>query len=110
RLTPEVMIGAFKHGKFLFDPSDVGGTADNPNTGIVYGSLSGGVGASLTIAPSGALSGLPASLDAHAGLSVTSPNWLVAAPGISDPLGFGTDPRALSSSPEVLDTPVPSNG
>jgi hypothetical protein len=67
RLTPDVLIGAFQHGKFLFDSAHVGGTNDNPATGIVDGNISGGIGVNLDIAPAGALSGLASTLNAHAG-------------------------------------------
>jgi hypothetical protein len=43
-------------------------------------------------------------------LTATSPNWLVAPPGLNDPFGFGTDARPLGSGPVVLDTPVPTSG
>ena len=43
-------------------------------------------------------------------MTATSPNWLVAPPGLNDPLGFGTNARALGSGPVVLDTPVPTSG
>jgi Ca2+-binding RTX toxin-like protein len=110
RLTPDVLIGAFKHSQFFFDAAHEGGTADNPSTGIVSGAVSGGVGVDLTIAPSGALSGLASTLNAHAALSATSPNWLLAPPSISDPLGFGTDAQALSTSTFTLSQSLPSNG
>src|SRR5262249_20223457 len=110
RLTPDVLIGAFKHSQFFFDAAHEGGTADNPSTGIVSGAISGGVGVNLDIAPSGALSGLASTLNAHAGLSVTSPNWLLAPPSINDPLGFGTDAQSLSTSAFTLGQPAPTNG
>ena len=109
RLTVGEIAAAIKNGDFLYDASKKGGTADDPGTGVVDATVSGGVGIHLDVEPStplGGISALQASLD----LTTESPNWLTAAPSFADPLGFGTDSHDLSATPVTLDTAAPTNG
>src|SRR5581483_7576969 len=86
-----------------------GGTADNPTTGVVDATVSGGVGVHLDVQPSTPLGGITA-LDASLDLTADSPDWLTAPPSFADPLGFGTDSHALSTNAITLGNAVPSNG
>src|SRR5439155_2541520 len=75
----DVLGNAIRNGKFLWDSTLASGTgdADNPPTGFFTGTLTGGLGAKLTVKPGGILDGLSDSLSAD--LSITIPestSWL----------------------------------
>ncbi len=110
RVTVSEIVNSLKKGHFFFDNGDVGVDGDgNPTTGVVDATLEGGVGFHLDVEPTTPVGGIPG-LDASLDLTLTSPNWFTARPSLADPLGFGTDEHALSTSPITLDTAVPGNG
>src|SRR5581483_509176 len=109
RLTVGEIAAAIKNGDFLFVDANKGGTADNPTTGVVDATVSGGVGVHLDVQPSTPPGGITA-LDASLDLTADSPDWLTAPPSFADPLGFGTDSHALSTNAITLGNAVPSNG
>src|SRR5207247_1988447 len=110
RVTVDEIVGALKGGNFFFNDADKGlDSQGNPTSGVGDATLGGGVGIHLDVEPSTPLGGISA-LDANLDLTAKSPNWLIAAPSFADPLGFGTDTHALSSTPLALETVVPTNG
>jgi hypothetical protein len=101
RVTVEGIIEAINDGKFLFDIDDIGGDDENPGTGFVQGSISGGLDISLALAPDGAIAGLPLGLGGI-GVSAQSSDWLTMPPTPSvtftKPTGFepcSTHERAI---------------
>jgi Ca2+-binding RTX toxin-like protein len=98
----KTLTNALADGKFLYDAGKTGGTVDDPGTGAIDGAISGGLGFNLKIAPDGALSGLASTLNASLDVAVTSPNWLIQPPSLTDTWGFGAhytkldDPGSLS--------------
>jgi hypothetical protein len=78
-----VLANALLDGKYLYDPTETGGTVEDPDTGVLDASLSGDLVFHLDIAPTGALSGI-AGADADADLSMTVADWLSAPPSADD--------------------------
>ena len=80
RISLGVLASAMSDGKFLYDPAATGGTAADPATGFVEGTVSGGIGAALQIKPEGALSGLADTLNASLSIVAQSSDWLTDPP------------------------------
>jgi len=86
RLTPGEIVDALGAGRILFDGGDLVAAG---STGVLDGGIGAELGFKLGIAPDGFLSGLKDDLNASLEIGVGSPDWLIARPSISDPLGFG---------------------
>ncbi|HSC96389.1 MAG TPA: LEPR-XLL domain-containing protein, partial [Burkholderiales bacterium] len=95
RLTPGDIVSALGDGRVFFDGGDLVAAG---KTGVLDGGIAGELAFKLGIAPDGFLSGLKDDLNASLEIGVASPNWLVARPSLSDPLGFG-DAKDLNDNP-----------
>ncbi|HSB85601.1 MAG TPA: hypothetical protein VLD86_04800, partial [Ilumatobacteraceae bacterium] len=91
------IIDAISDGRFLFQAG-----AGGPS-GFIDGVVSGGIGLQLSLAPAGAIAGLPVTLGAIS-ISAESPNWLVAAPSLSNPFGFLKDDHSLAGAGVTVTT------
>ncbi len=75
-----VLANTVGDGHFIYDSNNAGGSNEHPGTGFFFGSLSGGLGAKLRLAPDGVLSGLADTLNATLTITATSPNWFHSLP------------------------------
>ena len=99
RITLTQLADALTKGLFLYDAAAAGVDLNGkPTTGFISGRLGGGFGISVQFTPAGALSGLSGVINAFLEISASSPDWLLAPPTTSDPLGFGAAGRALSGA------------
>ncbi|MFN2611440.1 MAG: hypothetical protein ABR507_11310 [Actinomycetota bacterium] len=97
RIDLTTLSNAIRDGKFLFDNAMAGGSVDHPGTGFFSGSLSGGLGVKLDIAPDGALAGLADTLNAHLEVGATSADWFTHFPSRAcNPPTISTDCYTVS--------------
>ena len=77
KLDIAVLGNALGDGKLFYDAAKagVGGSDEDPSTGFVLGTLTGGLGAELEIRPAGPLSGLGKTLNAKLTVTAASDNW-----------------------------------
>src|SRR5262249_33008494 len=98
RIDVGVLGSPLSHGKFLYDPSVAGtGTADNPATGFIFGTLAGGLGFSADVKPDGALAGLADDLSAKLAFTAASPDWFRNPPFHLDTGGRSQPNAALGA-------------
>ena len=99
-----VLVAAITNGKFLYDSNLAGngGSDTSPPTGFFTGTLSGGFGVLLTLAPSGFLSGLSDLLNAQLSISAWSTDWFQHLP-TPDVHFQGPDFQSILSKFQSLD-------
>src|SRR4029077_1259873 len=71
---------AVRDGHFLYKSTDAGGDSQHPTTGFFQGTLSGGLGGKLLLAPDGVLAGLADTLNASLSVTATSSDWFAPLP------------------------------